>query len=193
MIKEMLDAKAVGQYAAAVRLSEAWYFIPMVIASSLFPAIINAKKESEKLYYGRLQRLYTFMVWLAIGIALPLTFLSDWLVMLLYGTDYSQAGVVLMIHIWAAIFVFLGVVSGKWYLSENLQILVFWRAFFGMIVNVYLNYILMPVYGVIGAAIATLFGQISAALLFDLFHRQTRSIFWMKIKSFAFIGLFDRG
>lgn len=54
MIKEMLNAEAVGQYAAAVRLSEAWYFIPMVIIPSLFPAIINAKKISEELYYTRI-------------------------------------------------------------------------------------------------------------------------------------------
>jgi O-antigen/teichoic acid export membrane protein len=45
MIKEMLDSEAVGQYAAAVRMSEVWYFIPVVISSSLFPAIINAKKS----------------------------------------------------------------------------------------------------------------------------------------------------
>jgi len=48
MIKEMLGSEAVGQYAVAVRLSELWYFIPMIVVSSLFPAIINAKEISEK-------------------------------------------------------------------------------------------------------------------------------------------------
>lgn len=71
MIKNMLDVKAVGNYAVAVKLTEVWYFIPVVISSSLFPAIIKAKKISEKLYYGRLQKLYDLMTWLAIGIALP--------------------------------------------------------------------------------------------------------------------------
>ena len=61
MIKEMMDNVAVGQYAAAVRLSEAWYFIPMVVASSFFPAIINAKKQSEEIYSARMQRLYNLM------------------------------------------------------------------------------------------------------------------------------------
>jgi len=107
MIKEMLGSKAVGQYAAAVRLSETWYFIPMVIAPSLFPAIINAKKQSKDLYYSRLQNLYDLMVWMAIAIALPLTFLSDWVVELLFGKAYNQAGSVLTIHIWAGFFVML--------------------------------------------------------------------------------------
>jgi len=129
MIKEMLGSDAVGQYAAAVRLSEVWYFIPMVISASLFPAIINAKKVSEELYYARLQKLYDLMVWIAIAIAIPMTFLSDWVVDLLYGEVYSQAGSVLMIHIWAGVFVFLGVASGKWFISENEQMLAFWRTF----------------------------------------------------------------
>jgi len=68
MIKGMLNSEAVGNYAVAVRLSEVWYFIPMAITNSLFPAIISAKKVSEKLYYGRLQKLYDLMVWLAIAI-----------------------------------------------------------------------------------------------------------------------------
>ena len=107
MIKEILGIEAVGQYAAAAKLSEAWYFIPMVIASSLFPAIINAKKQSKKLYLSRLQKLYDLMVWMAIIIAIPVTFMSDWLINLLYGAQYSQAGGVLTIHIWAGVFVFL--------------------------------------------------------------------------------------
>ncbi len=49
MIQNMLGSREVGQYAAAVRLSEVWYFIPMVISSSLFPAILNAKKISKEL------------------------------------------------------------------------------------------------------------------------------------------------
>ena len=69
MIQSMLGNAEVGQYAAAVRLSEAWYFIPMLISASLFPAILNAKKVSEELYYARLQKLYNFMIWFSIIIA----------------------------------------------------------------------------------------------------------------------------
>ena len=183
MIKEMLNAEAVGQYAAAVKLSEAWYFIPMVVASSIFPAIVEAKKINEPLYYARLQKLYDLMTWMAIAIALPMSILSESVVSLLYGEQYKQAGSVLMIHIWAGVFVFLGVASGKWYLCENLQTLAFWRTFLGMLINVLLNYLLIPIYGVFGAAISTLLGYSVAALLFDLLNKRTRVGFFMKINT----------
>ena len=81
------------------------------------------------------------MVWMAIAIALPMTFLSDWLVNLLYGEQYNQSGSVHMIHIWTGVFVFLGVASGKWFIAENLQMLSFWRTFYGMTINVILNFL----------------------------------------------------
>lgn len=190
MIKEMLGDREVGLYSAAVRLSEVWYFIPMVITSSLFPAIVSAKKVSKELYYLRLQRLYTFMVWMAIGIALPMTFLSEWLVTLLYGEAYREAGQVLMIHIWAGVFVFLGVASGSWLTSENLQQFAFTRTLSGLFINIVLNLVLIPIYGLIGAAIATVIAQIMAAFVFDVFSEKTRATFVMKLKAFNIVYLF---
>jgi O-antigen/teichoic acid export membrane protein len=186
MIKEMMNAEAVGQYAAAVRLSETWYFIPMVISSSLYPAIINAKKQSEELYYARLQRLYDLMVWMAIAIALPMTFLSDWVVSLLYGEQYNQAGSVLMIYIWAGVFVFLGVASSKWFISENLQKYSFYRTFAGAIINIFLNYILIPRYDIIGAAFATLISQAIASYVFNIVNKKLRYTFLLQTNALFF-------
>lgn len=193
MIKEMLGEREVGFYSAAVRISELWYFIPAIITTSLFPSIINAKKISEKLYYTRLQRLYTLMVWLAIAIALPMTFLSDWLVILLYGEAYREAGLVLMIHIWAGVFVFLGVASGSWLISENLQRISLYRTFSGAGINVILNLVLIPIYGLIGAAIATVIAQIMAAFVFDILSKKTRMVFFMKLNTLNIVKIFQRG
>lgn len=191
MIQEMMGSEAVGQYAAAVRISEAWYFIPIVIASSLFPAIINAKAHSEELYYARLQKLYDFMVWMAIAIAFPMTFLSDWVIHLLYGEQYFPAGSVLMIHIWAGVFVFLGVASGKWLLSENLQIFSTINTSIGAIVNIWLNYILIPRIGLEGAAWATLISYFMAAYLCLSFWKKTRINFINLSKTLLLTRIFN--
>jgi len=89
----------------------------------------------------------------------------------------------LMIHIWAGVFVFLGVASGKWFVAENLQMLSFWRTFYGMIINVMLNIILIPKYGIQGAAIATIISQSFAAYFSDLINLRTRMQFSMKTKT----------
>lgn len=189
MIKEMMGDKEVGIYSVAVRISEVWYFIPMVITASLFPSIINAKKVSEELYYARLQRLYSLMVLIAIAVAVPTTFISDWLVVFLYGEEYRLAGDILRINIWAGVFVFLGVASGSWLANENLQHLDFYRTFSGAVANVLLNLLLIPMYGLIGAAVATVISYMLAGFLFDFFNKKTRVLFAMKIAAFSMRGI----
>ncbi|KOR30556.1 flippase [Achromatium sp. WMS3] len=187
MIKEMLGAEQVGLYAAAVRLSEAWYFIPVAISTSLFPAIISAKKQSEELYYQRLQKLYDLMVWVAIAIALPTTFLAPWIIeKLLYGEAYIGAANVLSIHIWTGVFVGLASSSGRWLLAENYQIYSFYRYLVGAIINVVLNYFLIKKLGIIGSAWATLVSYMVASYLMDYFFCRMKKNFYMKTSSILF-------
>jgi O-antigen/teichoic acid export membrane protein len=186
MLGEMLGAKDVGNYAAAVKISEVWYFIPTVIASSTFPSIIEVKKHSKKLYYKRLQKLFNLMVLSSVMIALPMTFFSDWVVRLLYGSNFTQAGGILSINIWAGVFVFLGVASSNWLLAENLQNISFYRTAIGALINIVLNYLLIPQYGGEGAAFATLVSYGFAALFFDLLNKRTRVVFYMKLSAFSF-------
>ncbi|WP_345976377.1 flippase [Sulfurimonas sp. HSL3-7] len=183
MIKTMLGNEAVGQYAAAVRISEAWYFIPTVIAASIFPAVIHAKKQSETLYYARLQKLFDLMVWIAIAIALPMSFFSDWLIDMLYGSPFHPSASVLIVHIWTGVFVFLGVASSKWFIVEELQKLAFYRTFYGMLTNIILNLLLIKEFGIIGAAYATLISYGVAGFLFDFFNPKTRAVFYMKLNT----------
>lgn len=184
MIKEMLGEYEIGIYSAAVRLSESIYFIPVLITASLFPAILNSKKHSEELYKQRLQRLYAVMVWMAIAIALPMTMLGDWLVLLLFGQSYQESGQILIIHVWSAVFVFLGVSFGSFLLAENLAKIDFQRTFVGAVCNVLLNLWLIPIFGASGAAIATLLAQFVANFGYDCFDRRLHQQLKMKIRAF---------
>ncbi|MDM5272552.1 flippase [Sulfurovum sp. zt1-1] len=177
MIHEMLGADAVGQYAAAVRLSTAWYFVPAVVASSLFPALLNARKVEHSLFLNRLSIMYTIMIWLAIIIAIPMSFLSDWLIVLLFGNAYSEAGTVLMIHIWTAVFVFANMVNNNWYVAENQQKLSMLYTSFGAILNIIMNYFFITSYGIEGAAGATLLSYFIAVYLCLLCNSRTRPLF----------------
>jgi O-antigen/teichoic acid export membrane protein len=189
MIKEMLGAKEVGLFSAAVRLSEVWYFIPVIIATSLFPAIVNAKSIDTELYYSRLQKLYDLMLLVALGVALPMTFLSDWLVTFLYGDDYLQSGGVLAIHIWTGVFVFLGVVNAKFLLVEGLMRVMFYFTLACSVLNLFFNFFLIPKYGLYGAAIATLCAQFFG-FLFNALHKRTRVAFYIQVKALLMLNTF---
>ncbi len=189
MLGQMLGDEAVGIYSAAVRISEAWYFIPTAIVASVFPSIIEAKKQSEELYYQRLQRLYDLMVVLALLAALPVTLLSDWLIALLFGENYAGAGAVLTVHVWAALFVFINVASGRWIYAENLARLALRRALLGAAMNVLMNWLLIPHYGIVGAAWATLVSFAVSAFFSDMFSRKTRVVFYQKAKALALVNL----
>jgi O-antigen/teichoic acid export membrane protein len=192
MIKEMLSTAEVGYYAAAVRLSEAWYFVPVVISTSLFPAILNAKKNNIKLYYLRLQNLFDLMVVMSLIVALLVMFLSDWIVILLFGTDYAAASTVLTIHIWAGLFVSLGLCRGKWILAENLQKYTVLFLGGGLIFNVFFNYLFIPKFGINGAAYSTLISQGIGTLVIPFFFKKTRLSFIMMIKAIFLFSIVSR-
>ena len=192
MLKEMLDAKAVGIYAAAVKLCEAWYFVPTAVIASLFPAVIEARKKSEPLYEKRVQKLYDLMVWGALLVALPTTLLADWVIYIFYGVDYQEAADVLKLYIWAGVFVSLGGASSKWLIAENLARYSFYMTALGAILNIVCNYFLIPIYGIRGAAIATLISYGTAAYLSLALFDKTRNNFWIATSALNPYGVYER-
>lgn len=189
MLGQMLGDDAVGIYSAAVRISEVWYFVPMIIVASVSPSIFEAQKHDDVQYQQRLQSLYDLMVWLSVFVALPMTLLSTPIVITLFGSAYVESGLVLAIHIWASVFVFLGVASNQWFIAEGKQLLSIQRTFLGLIVNIILNFFLIPRFGPAGAACATIFSFAIAGLFVDFFNVKTREMFYMKIKAFNFFRL----
>jgi len=171
MIKEMLGKLSVGHYAAAIKISEAWYFVPIVINSSLFPAIINAKKRSRKEFYKRLKILYSFMLFSAVAISIPTTLYSKYIINLLYKEQYDQASTVLMFHIWAGVLVSLGVVTSSIVIANNKQNNALISTSIGAVSNIILNLIMIPRYGIIGAAFATILSQIISGLIVPIYFR----------------------
>lgn len=189
MIRSMLGETEVGLYSAAVRISEVWYVFPMLINASLFASIVSAREVNAALYYLRLQRLCAFLVWMEILIAIAMTFFSEAVVSLLYGQAYAGAGLVLMVHIWTGVFVALSICGGSWLVCENLQRYSLYRTSIGAVVNVALNFVLIPRMGIVGAAVATLVAQAIVGLFFDVCAKRTRPLFLIKIKSLLLIGI----
>lgn len=183
MLGNMAGDQALGNYAAAVKLSEPCYFVSTAICSSIFPALIQAKQKNQQEYHNKIQQLYDLMAWLALGIAIPITFVADILATTLLGQEYVGVGSILALHIWASPFVFLGVARGRWLMAENFTRFSLAATSLGAISNITLNLFLIPNYGGIGAAIATVISYAISSHLSCIFYPPVHKNGWMMTKA----------
>lgn len=192
MLGQMLGNKSVGIYAVAVKLSEFWYIFPTLLLNSVLPSIVEAKKSGESFYYRRLQKVFDFMALVSYLFVVPLFMFSKKIIVLLYGNAYSEAGAVLAIYVLSGIFVFLGHVRESWVTVENITRFSLYSTTVGAVTNIVLNYLLIPVYGNIGAAYATLIALFVACYLINAISAKTRTIFIMQTKSLFLISVMHR-
>lgn len=156
MLRHYLDVTAVGIYDAAVRLSDVWYIIPNVILAALFPAIINARETSPQLFRKRVSLCALLLVGLNLCIIVPTNFLATPIVSLLYGSAFLGSAGVLTIYIWSLIGFSLGQLTNTYLIAENYVYIYLFTSVATVAVNVGLNMLFIPPYGITGAAIATL-------------------------------------
>jgi len=185
MIGQMLNNRQVGIYSAALRVSEIWYFIPMSVVGTLLPAIVESRQHGERVYNRRIGSLYSLMAWSGIAVAMVFTFASHWVIHILYGEAFAGADSILRIHIWTGVPVALGVACATVLAAENAQIISLYATVIGAVVNVLLNWFLIPLQGARGAAMATLASQ-WAALLATVLLTRSRRMGYTMLRSFIF-------
>ena len=191
MLGEMVGQEAVGIYAAAVKLSEGWLFLPVVIVTSLYPAILNAKKINRELYLKRTQHLFNVMVVIAIFMAVGVGLVAVPVVGIILGSAYEGTASILIVHVWGGVFLAMSGVSYRYFIAESLQKFSFYRGLTGLVVNVLLNVLLIPAHGPMGAAVATVISQGMALYLFNASNSRTREVFVMQTRALLFIGVKD--
>jgi len=183
MLKMMKGDFAVGLYAAATRVSEVWYFVPQAIVSSVSPAIMRVK-DNPTLLNARLKRLFSLMTISACAIGSVVALASHLIIRILYSNSYAGAGPVLAVHVWASVFVFLGVAQYPWDIARNQVKLGLYRTVLGAVINVAMNFYLIPRYAAMGAAIATVVSYAVSGVFANLLSARTRPIFYMQMRSF---------
>jgi len=186
MIKWILGNQEVGIYAVASSLSEVWYFLPSIIVTSLFPKIIEYRESNQEFFYLKFQQLLNILFIIALSIAIIVTFISKDVILFLYGSQYAESGIILSIHIWAGLFIFMREAFSKWIIMEDLLHFSIITHGLGMLLNIGLNLLLIPNYGIIGAAIATIVSYAMASYISLLFFKKTRIIFYMMTKAIFF-------
>lgn len=187
MLGNMISEEEVGQFSAAVKITELFLFLPMAIASSNLPALMNAKQQNGHAgLLSDLERLFNWVFIIGLVIATGTTIFSKLIVGILFGYQYEEAAKILVIHVWSLIAIFMGVVSSQYLVIEGLQKYSFYRTTIGLATNIILNFLFIPVMKGYGAALATLLSQFTAACFANLIFPETRILFIMQMRSLFF-------
>ncbi|MEG3918240.1 MULTISPECIES: flippase [unclassified Microcoleus] len=163
-----------GYYAAAVKISEICDFLPMIISSSIFPKLANLRKTNYEEYLNKFQIYSDIMIFLWLGVAIPISLLSPWIVHLLYGEKYAKSAAVLALYVWAQFGSNFGVARSTYLNIEGQLRYGLYLTVVGSIFNVALNFLLIPKYGAFGATAATLITYFYVIILVNFLIKELR-------------------
>ena len=153
--KVILESSQTGNYAAAVRIHEAWLFVPLYICNSLFPSIMkgHAEKQNQR---KKLIKLYGLLFTLTAIVALFILQFSNIIIELVYADKYAKSAQILQILSFSSIFFAINLITNRNDILHNQNYRILFRSIVGMLANILLNLYLIRAYGSNGAAIATI-------------------------------------
>lgn len=185
MLKEMLGERELGIYAVALTLSQVWNIIPATLVASLAPFVARKKSRGEAEYRDALVIIFRFFAIVALMGAGLTALVSPWIVGFLYGVEYRQSATVLSVLVFVIIFIFQGMAQTLWVINDNVRIANMMGTFFGAVVSIGANLVLIRTFGIMGAVFSYLLAQGASVVFFPCLFR--RDLFDLYKR--AFLGL----
>lgn len=189
MLKQIIGDAETGFYATAVSLCGVWCFLLSAIIDSLYPEIAKAHKSDRDLYIRRNKQLYAIVFYISVFVSAIITILAKPIVYIMYGEAYMPTVEPLRIITWYTAFSYLGVARNAWIVCEDRQRYLKWVYIVSAISNVLLNVLLIPRYGAVGAAVASLSAQVITTLVAPFFISGLRENSRMILEAIFFRGL----
>lgn len=160
MLGQMISEAEIGFYSTAVSLCNVWCFVLSAIIDSAYPEITRACKRDERLFIRRNKQLYAIVFYLSMAVSLLFFCFAEPIVELLYGDAYLPAAAPLRVITWYTAFSYLGVARNAWIVCKDRQKALIWVYGSAAVSNVALNFLLIPAWGAVGAAAASLAAQV---------------------------------
>lgn len=193
MLKSMLDNTVVALYSVSQTLAGAIAIIPSALIEGFRPDIMRYKISDELMYKKRFQQLYGLVFWVSIAYCVFITIFAKPIINILYGEQYIGAVSSLSVIVWYTSFSYFGAINNVYMAAENKTRWVQIITLSGALLNVFLNYILIPPFGIVGAAAASLATQFVANFVLIYFIRPLREDFFIMIEGITLKGFFNKG
>ena len=160
ILTHLRPIEEVGYYSLASRILGVVFVIPSLFNTALYPYLAQKIGQQAK---TTIKSLFELMISISIVVSFFLSFLifilAPIIIPLFFGNQYIQSIKILQIFVWLTIFVFPTIFLDYFLISHNKQWLDFWITLIPAILNIILNFILIPIYGVFGAVYASIGAQ----------------------------------
>lgn len=195
MIKLMIGEAETGFYSAAITCIGISSFVFSAVIDSARPVILETKEKDQAAYEKRLMQLYSIITCMSLAQSIGMTLLAKPLVMVLYGSEYAKTASILAVAVWYVTFSYYGMVRNIWILAESKQKYLTGINVAGAITNIILNVCLIPIWGAIGAAVASLVTQFFTNVVIGFIFKPIRHNNDLMVKSWnpkVAIGMLNR-
>lgn len=176
MLGNMVDSAAVGYYSAALTISTLWSMIPTALIQSLSPILYEAADQDRALFLRRLRQSYAALFWLNALYSIFVCIFAHWIILLLYGEDYLAGVGALRIVVWYYGISTMSTLNQVYLANDGKSKYINRFCLAGLITDVILNSILIPLWGISGAAFATLITHIVIQIIMPYIYKDTREI-----------------
>lgn len=183
MLAKIQGDEAAGVYSAAVRFAEIWYFLPMVIVNSVFPAVVKLREINKELYWKRINQILALLALVGSAAIIVMLVASKPAVLILFGPAYTESISVLILLMFSLTPVAYGLLESVWLIAEGKNSFVLFRQVFGAVANVILNILLIPQYSYYGAAIATVVSYALANVAVNILQAETRAFLVLQLRN----------
>ena len=184
MLGSLVDKSELAFYSVAVKLSEVFDFLPMLLSVSFLPKLTALKAKSNDEYTKKFQLYFDVMFVLWLLVALPVSLSSFFIVNLLYGKAYATSATILSIYVWSQFGSNFGVARGTFLLIEGKVKISLYLSVIGALINVGLNLYLIPRFGAIGATVATLITYFVVTVVLNFLISELKVVGLLILRSF---------
>ena len=179
LVNGFLGPVSVGFYAIGVGLVEKLWMISQAAATVLFPRVAAETEEQRRKEFTAL--VARTVLWLTLIGGLFLVICSRWIITILYSEDYLPVAGALQALLIGIIALSAGRVLGNDIAGRGRPILNAYRGIVSIIINVVLNILLIPRYGIVGAAWATTFSYTVSFFMSIFFFCRLSGTRWTKV------------
>lgn len=183
MIGKMLDNESLGYFSTAASFISVITFIPSIIVQTVSPLLVKLKQENKLRYRDKAQQIMNITTWATLIVSIIISASSFYIIRYTYGTEYLNAIPVMRILSFKAVGVALTTMGGQLIIIENIHQVAFVRNILACFVCVICNYILIPRFGIIGSAWATIITVMFTGGIANIFIPRYHHIFIMQCKS----------